>query len=291
MLDALEALHALHAHGTMGRAGAALRVSQSAVSKRLATLEARTGRPLLARRGRRVVLTPAGERLVARTAPLLAELRAALGDAADAGRRRLVLGCSESVLASYGALALRRTGEVIPGLEVEVHAHRSPVVVERVRGGEVLLGLCAGVGSPPAGLDLVHVLEEPLVLVPAGLAPFRWPRGDVEVLTIESHAATFQAVRARLGRHGLRVKGRVESFACAVQMARAGLGHALVPRGIAAAMGVPPEARRHVRRGGLARPVVLVGRAATLARPWLAEVVEVLAELAAEEEETLGSAT
>lgn len=48
MLDWYSALEALKKTGTMGSAGALLRISQSAVSKRIAALEHETGKQLIA---------------------------------------------------------------------------------------------------------------------------------------------------------------------------------------------------------------------------------------------------
>ena len=64
MLDQLDALRALHETGTTRRAATRLRVTQSAVSKRIAALEERVGAPLLERHGRNVRLTPAALRLL-----------------------------------------------------------------------------------------------------------------------------------------------------------------------------------------------------------------------------------
>ena len=75
MIENLETLIALSKTGTMMEASTALRISQSAVSKRIAALERYYDRDLIQRHGRRVVLTHHGTRLVERVTPLLSELR------------------------------------------------------------------------------------------------------------------------------------------------------------------------------------------------------------------------
>src|SRR5690606_29341721 len=132
------------------------------------------------------------------------------------------------------------------------------------RAGECMLALCAG--APDAG-DLASELltDEEMVLVPAGLdpAPVRG-RGVLEVIAIEPGSATWRALKPRVARlrreRGieLRVSRSLESFACIVQLARAGFGHGLVPRAMAEALAVPAEAL--VELPGLTRPVRLVGR-------------------------------
>ena len=71
MIENLETLVALSKVGTMMEASTELRISQSAVSKRIATLERYYDRELIERHGRRVVLTHHGTRLVERVTPLL----------------------------------------------------------------------------------------------------------------------------------------------------------------------------------------------------------------------------
>lgn len=288
MIEQLEALVALSAEGTMARVATRLRVEPSTVSKRLAALEARLGRRLLEPRGRKVALTPEGARLAAQAGPLLAELRAALQGGEGAGPARVRVGVSESVLSSWGARLLAAARRAAPGLELELHAHRSPVVLERVRAGEYAVGLCAT--SPAAVPDLAArvLIREPVVLVPAGGR--RLPRArPLPVLAIEAHAATWDSLAGRLDELGLEVAARVESFACAVQMARAGLGHALVPLGIARALGVPGRQLVRLGRPRLVRPVCLVARATTLARPGLGALAARLEDEAQGVQRRLGS--
>ncbi len=61
MIEYFEALDALDRQSTTAAAGTILRISQSAVSKRIAALESRLGYAVIERRGRGVELTPAGQ--------------------------------------------------------------------------------------------------------------------------------------------------------------------------------------------------------------------------------------
>lgn len=60
----LRLLNAIAEQGTLTRAGNVLFLTQSALSRQLADLEKRLGVSLFLRNGRRMVLTPAGERLI-----------------------------------------------------------------------------------------------------------------------------------------------------------------------------------------------------------------------------------
>ena len=273
MIANLEALAAVARVGTITRAATELRITQSAVSKRIAALTAELGFDLIEPDGRRVKLTADGVRILDRAGPLLAELRHALSAETSAHTGVLVMGVSESILASWGPAALARARGELPELKLVVHAHRSPVAVERVRSGEYMLALCAGYADWP-DLTTLPLMDEPLVLVPSGLERLRLRAGTkLPILTIEPGSATWRSMApaiARLKRERrieLRVDQTVESFACAVQMARAGFGHALVPKGIAQAMHVPPKALVKLPAPGVSRPVSLVGRALTLSRP------------------------
>ena len=93
-LGALDAFVAIADTGSFSAAGERLFLTQPAVSKRIAALEAQLGRRLFDRVGREVALTEAGLALLPRARRILAELddsRRALGnlDAEVGGRLSL----------------------------------------------------------------------------------------------------------------------------------------------------------------------------------------------------------
>ncbi|MDP6037968.1 MAG: LysR family transcriptional regulator, partial [Candidatus Latescibacteria bacterium] len=91
MIANLEALTALSETGTMTRAATRLRITQSAVSKRIAALESDVGHKLIEPIGRRVRLTPSGVRLLEKTRPFLAALKDALADDVPTRGGRIVI--------------------------------------------------------------------------------------------------------------------------------------------------------------------------------------------------------
>lgn len=274
MIDQIEALEALKSAGTMGKAGLRLRVSQSAVSKRIASLEARLGEVLIVKDGRRVTLTPHAERLLARLAAPLAELRSALLDEEDAPRGVLSLGVSESLLASHAARWLHAVRQQVRVLELDLHAHRSVAVQERVASGEYLLGLMAGHGDAP-GLASEEVYRETMVLIPSGLDPKGLKRGDANVITIEERSGTWQAIGRRALQAGIRPVRELECFFAAAQLAVQGFGHGLVPEGVALALKLPRD-KLKVLGPELARPISLVARRSVLARPLVEAFLQAL---------------
>src|SRR5215475_8122506 len=133
MIDNLDALVALATFGTASEAAIRLRITQSAVSKRLAALQAEVGVRLVEPDGRRLRLTAAGVELLERARPLVAELRALARPAAAPARPRFTLALADSIAASWGPAAVRRALAALPGARVELHAHRSVLVIESVR--------------------------------------------------------------------------------------------------------------------------------------------------------------
>lgn len=277
MLDALETLGLLAELGTMGRVATRQRVTQSAVSKRIATLEHALGARLIEREGRRVRLTPKALELVGRAEPLLVELRAALAGEPHLARGRIVLGVSESILTSWGPRALAHARREHPEVELVLHAHRSPVAIDGVGSGELHLALVAGHGERGAGLFAEHVLDEEMVVLGLPRGSSLRARGTpVSVLSIERSSGTHRALEPQL--RALRAQGvelsidrELQSYAAIVQLARAGLGPALVPRPLALALGAGRAEVARVPSPGLHRPVVLVARKTTWARALVAK--------------------
>lgn len=278
MIDQLDALAALRTAGTMGRAATILRVTQSAVSKRIAALESEVGTTLIERHGRHVRLTAEGERILEHARPLLASLREVLHTRAPSRHTPLRIAATDSLLASWLPSTLRAALERVPQIELELHAHRGPALLDRVRSGTYALGFCPSVASDKE-LQVRELAREPMVLVPARLEPL--PREDpLPIWAIEQQSLTWEAIASRLSRvrratgFSLQVTGRLETFTALVQVARAGFGHALVPIGVARNLGVPAD--RLVRLGDLSRPVAAVARRTTFERP---AVRALLAEL------------
>jgi len=289
MIEALETLLVLRESGTMYQAATRLRLTQPTVSKRIAALSAELGIPLLEPVGRMIRLTPEAELLLERTAPLLGELRQALSlPRAERPPRKLTLGVSESILASWGPQALQKAAKKLPDHELEIHAHRSPRVLDRVRTHELMLGLCAGVSENSSDLHAEKVRDEPLVLIPGQNGkPLRLQRGThLEVVTIEKGSATWNSLEQRLKRlqkeRGitLRATRELESFSAVVQLARAGFGHGLAPIGIAQALGCRREGIDFlaIPGGGLTRPIALVGKPRIFAQPWIRVLISELTD-------------
>jgi DNA-binding transcriptional LysR family regulator len=260
MLDSIDALVALANFGTISEAATRLRLTQSAVSKRLQVLQSAVGFTLLEPDGRRRRLTAQAVDFLARARPLAAELRGLLHEPRDPeAPKSFSLALADSIASSWGPAMIRTAQRALPGSRIELHAHRSILVLESVRLGRYDIGLCT---ESQVARDLVqHALAlEPMVMVHAELAPRLARRAPL--ITIESTSATWRAILPALrDKHPALLTAQlvfVESFGAVVQMVRAGFGNGLVPLGLALDLKLPRAGYK--RLPGVSRSVALYSR-------------------------------
>jgi DNA-binding transcriptional LysR family regulator len=268
MLENLETLVVLSKTGTMMETSTVMKVSQSAVSKRIAALERYYGRTLVERHGRRVVLTHHGTRLVEKVTPLISELRSVFLEDNALRKGKVILGVSEAILASWAPRLFADVRRELPEVELEFHAQRSPVVLDRIRSGEYMVGICTGLPDADTDLQSEILRQEPMVIIPAALEPLDYNVGDeLDVITIESRSGAWRSIEDDMRRLRLRRRTSLESFFSVAQMALAGFGHGLVPNGVARTLGVPAEQLIPLGASGLNRPVRFVARKSMFSRP------------------------
>ena len=268
MIENLETLVTLHRTGTMMETATVLKVSQSAVSKRIAALERYYDRELIERHGRRVALTHHGTRLVEKVTPLISELRGVfLEDNALRGGK-IIMGVSEAILSSWGPRLFARVRADMPDVEFTFHAQRSPVVLDRIRSGEYMVGRCTGYSDADTDLQSEIIRLEPMVIIPSALVPIRYGVGDeLEVITIESRSGAWRSIEDDMRRLNLKRSVSLESFFGVAQMALAGFGHGLVPEGVARTLGVAVNQMIPLSAEGLNRPVRFVARKSMFSQP------------------------
>ena len=259
MLSGIDALIALERFGTVSEAAVRLRLTQSAVSKRIHALQDELGYAIVEPEGRKLRLTPSAIDFLQRAKPLLAELRGLKTPTAPTGISHLSLAVADSIACSWGPRVLRQALDRSTGLELALHSHRSVLVVESVRLGRYHLGLCT---DPLAAMDLIHhpLAEEPMVLVNSGFARKASP--SAPLITIEPAAAAWKAIEPAVRAHHSRLLSRplipVESFGAAIQMARAGFGDGLIPLGLVLETRLDRRCYREL--SGVVRPVALLAR-------------------------------
>ena len=268
MIENLETLIALSKTGTMMETSTVLKISQSAVSKRIAALERYYDRALIERHGRRVVLTHHGTRLVEKVTPLVSELRSVFLEDNALRKGKIILGVSEAILASWGPRLFAKVQGEMPEVEFTFHAQRSPIVLDRLRSGEYMVGICTGSSDADTDLQSEIIRLEPMVIVPSALQPLDYVVGEeLDVITIESRSGAWASIEEDMRRLKLRRLESLESFFTVAQMALAGFGHGLVPAGVAKTLGVAASKVIPLDQEGLNRPVRFVARKSMFSQP------------------------
>jgi DNA-binding transcriptional LysR family regulator len=179
----LRAFAAVARKGSFSRAAEALYVSQPAVSKHVASLEAELGTQLVVRGRPGAVLTPAGQVLadyVLRAEALLANARRALAAGADADIGTLTLAASGIPGTYLVPEIVARFHERYPGVHLDFQVSTSAGTLELVRAHDVEIGIVGGMTLPPE-LEAESLLEDEVVLVgPPSLAGRRLRPKDLE---------------------------------------------------------------------------------------------------------------
>ena len=135
-LDGVEAFLSVAQHRNFSRAAGELRVTPSAVSQAVRTLEARVGAALFIRTTRSVGLTEAGERFLSRAKPAFEELVAASEAARELGARPaglLRLAVPRAVVPLILEPVIASFCQAYPEIEVEIAA--SEEMVDLAAGG------------------------------------------------------------------------------------------------------------------------------------------------------------
>ncbi|WP_310597271.1 LysR family transcriptional regulator [Aeromonas aquatica] len=272
LLEGLETLSLLASEGTMAKVASRLYISQSAVSKRIAQLELRLGKRLVEPDGRQIRLTPQALELLARVAPSLAEMKGVLADSQTlTDSTPLPVACSETLLVGYLARFMHGYLEHDPHLALSTH--HTPVILARVRGGDALLGICAGRLPPGHGLCAELLLEEPFYLVgDADQGERRSHDQGQPILTMDLDNPSNRYLREPLAALGLVPGMELDSYLALIELAKAGIGPVLLPAGLLSLVG--EQGKRARPLPGLGRPLHLVYRQSSLQRERIARLVE-----------------
>ncbi|NMO03790.1 LysR family transcriptional regulator [Gordonia sp. TBRC 11910] len=274
----LRLLRELGHRGTIAAVAEAMSFTPSAVSQQLSALERETGRALLARTGRRVVLTPHGLLLAEHAEAVLAELEraeAALADDAElSGTVRV--GAFQTAFNSLVLPAIASVSENCSGLSVSVTEVDPAVVPDLLRCDELDLALVHEYDNVPstlgAGIDVEPLVDEVVYFasttrpdvgaseVIRAHSDSRWILGNPGTLCHTMAVRSCQAAGFEP-----RVAHRIDDYGAVLKLVALGTAVALVPQ-----LGVddvpdgvvltPLPARRRTRvayrRGSGARPAL-----------------------------------
>ncbi|HMF93908.1 MAG TPA: LysR family transcriptional regulator [Vicinamibacterales bacterium] len=153
--------------GSLTRAGDRLHLTQSALSHQLRDIESRLGTPLFLRIGKRLVLTPAGERLLASAKDVLQRLERTEEEIRQMGRDRAgILRLTTECYTCYHWLPplLMHYRRRFPRVEVRIDVDATHHPVEMLLAGKIDVGI---VSSDVRDRRLVvqPVFEDEVVLI------------------------------------------------------------------------------------------------------------------------------
>ncbi|WUE32388.1 LysR substrate-binding domain-containing protein [Streptomyces sp. NBC_00498] len=241
-LAQLRAFAAVAEHLHFRDAAAAIGMSQPALSGAVSALEEVLGVTLLERTTRKVLLSPAGERIAVRAKAVLDEVGSLVEDA-EAVRAPftgvLRLGVIPTVAPYLLPTVLRLVHETYPDLDLQVHEEQTSSLIEGLGAGRLdLLLLAVPLGVP--GVTELPLFDEDFVLV----TPLdHWlggregiPREALRELNLllldEGHCLRDQAldICREAGRDDAPVATTAAGLATLVQLVAGGLGVTLLPR-------------------------------------------------------------
>ncbi|MBL8307952.1 MAG: LysR family transcriptional regulator [Rubrivivax sp.] len=222
------------------RAAEKLFVTQSALSSRIAALEAELGVLLLDRRDKQFRLTTAGTRFHGHAARLLnlqREIKAELGGGAVERGMALRLGVIESVLHSWLIEWVQGLRRDHPGLELALTVETSPVLLDQMRRGAVDVVLAA---LPAEGDGVRSRALAPMPMVFTGQRARHGRRrftlaalaqGD-ELLTFQRGSQPHVALLDLCRREGVETPRvhTISSISAMVQLVEQGFGVATLPQ-------------------------------------------------------------
>ncbi len=286
----LRVLREVGLRGSIAAAARSLGLTASAVSQQLSQLEREARTPLVDRTARGVALTAAGSALAARAGEVLDVLRAARADlerigGALGGSVRVAAVASAAV--GFVSAAVHDLDQAHPDIRVDVTAAEPGAALALLLAGDVDLAVVDEYDYVPLALpDFVvetHLRTEPLVVtVPQGWRGARRPTlvslADEDWVMPPDDAACGLAVRSACRAAGFepRVRWTSDDMFVLASAVAAGHGVAVLPRS-SVAVGAAAIELRALREPTLQRRLTGVARAAALARPTVAAVLDAVA--------------
>jgi DNA-binding transcriptional LysR family regulator len=195
-IQALQTFVAVAEQASISRAAESLHLTQPAVSKRIASLEAELGTALFDRIGRRLTLNEAGRTLLPNARRILMELeesRRQIANLSHEVRGPLSLATSHHIGLHRLPPVLRRYTRDHPQVDLDLRFMDSEAACAAVEHGDLELGIVTLPSVPSVVLETRVVWEDPLVIV-AGLNHPLTTIGPVTMQDLAAYAAILPAV-------------------------------------------------------------------------------------------------
>lgn len=230
-LRALEIFEAVARHQSVSKAALELGVTESAVSHQMRKLTETIGEKLLARSGRTIVLTPVGQRLATKLNTAFGQIERSVSEVIGADRPVLRLAICSCFAPGWLIGRLKSFYEQHPEIDLQLRMYaRDPELTDTVADAFV-----TSLPKEPGFWSMQLQPEQLLAVGPA--SPDEFPLLSVPLITTTldpvrigddwmawSSAAGLPLARVHTGRWL-----QTSHYVLALEMAKAGLGMALVP--------------------------------------------------------------
>lgn len=239
-LRQLRAFLAVARHRHFRRAAEHLHLSQPAISRHIAELEAELGVRLFDRTTREVVPTETGRYLESAIERVLDELEGVLGHVHSEGERRrgkVRIASVPTLSASLMPLCIADCAREYPELTIQLHDQAQTLVLDSVRGGEVDFGIA--IDPPESGdFDCQTIMRDPFYLACrpdhplAGLKQVPWKKLQEQPLVLLDYSSgSRRLIDQALNKHGViaTVVQQTGHTHTAFRMVEAGLGITITP--------------------------------------------------------------
>ncbi len=243
-LTSLRLFIAVCQEASIARAAERELIAPSAVSRRIADMEALIGLPLIERHTRGVAITPVGQTVLRHARTVVRDIEAMAADlsrlyAGVQGKVKLV--ANLSAIVQFLPEDIAAFQRLFPDVDVDIEEEHSPDVVRLVREHAADFGICNQAEMPQDLRQLPYRRDRLAVMLPSGHPLTGRPHlhlsditGETFVSLRENSALTrLLAEQARSLGVTLSVRIRVASLDALCRMTHAGLGIAVLPQQIA----------------------------------------------------------
>lgn len=234
-LEKLRVFYLVARHGGLSRAASQLQVTVSAISFSIRRLEEQLGIQLFNRMPNRLVLTPAGGRLLGFAEAIFAGIDKVLADSAleEVHTGRLSV-CVNSDLAWYFVPKISAFLQRYPDIELSVSIKSSAEALGSVDAGEIDLAIGRFLGVP-ATMEVAPIVESTMALV----CPRDHPLVQRKIVRLADIArfklvsaghSTKETIDVAFAKVGISTRGHIEAGNCqtAREFVAAGIGLGLI---------------------------------------------------------------
>ncbi|MFM0199200.1 LysR family transcriptional regulator [Paraburkholderia fungorum] len=215
-------------------------IASSAVSRRIAEIEAVIGLPVIQRQSRGITVTPVGETVLRYALAIIGnieQMSAELSRFSSGAKGRVRVVANLSSIVQFLPEDVAAFGRVFPEVSIELEEENSADVLRIVDEHGADFGICNPVAGSEAFEQLPYREDRLAVLVPGGHRLASVPRVafaellDDSFVGLRSESALTKLLAQQAASAGrqLDVKIRVSSLDALCRMVHAGLGIAIVP--------------------------------------------------------------